>query len=124
MNVGKQFYALMQYSRFIRCGAHILHSSQPDSILIAKAAPSESASHQEQIVLVATNALTDYDVVSFDLSAYGLELTEATVEIYRTSLTEDCQKVATIKVPIPLRYGCPLRPLSITTFVVSFGPGA
>ena len=35
-------------------------------------------------------------------------------------MKEDCQRVVSVKVPAPLRFGCPLRPLSITTFVVTF----
>jgi hypothetical protein len=41
----------------------------------------------------------------------------------RTSVNENCQMVAMSTVPTPLRYGCALRPLSITTFVITFGAG-
>ena len=115
VNLGKQFYGFKQYSRFIRNGASILHSSQPKSTLIAK-----SGADQKEVVIVATNALIDYDVVSFDLSNCWPETSSVVLEIYRTSVTEDCQQVARIEAQPPLRYGCPLRPLSITTFIATF----
>ena len=71
-------------------------------------------------MIVATNALIDYDVVHFDLSGCGGAAAEALLEVYRTSVKEDCQRVVSVTVPTPLRFGCPLRPLSITTFVVTF----
>ena len=36
VNLGKQYHGFKQYSRFIRNGASILHSSQPKSTLIAR----------------------------------------------------------------------------------------
>lgn len=117
VNLGKQFYAFRQYSNFIRNGASILHSNQPSSTLVAK---SGSSSGQSQIVIVATNALIDYDVVNFDLGACWPNASSVVLEIYRTSVTEDCQQVAKIEAQAPLRYGCPLRPLSVTTFVATF----
>ncbi len=115
MTLGKQFYAFKQYSQFIRSGASILHSSQPKSTLIAR-----SGGGVSQIVIVATNALIDYDVVNFDLSKCWPEASGVVLEIYRTSVTEDCQQVARIEARAPLRYGCPLRPLSVTTFIATF----
>ena len=115
VTLGKQFYAFKQYSQFIRSGASILHSSQPKSTLIAR-----SGGGLSQIVVVATNALIDYDVVNFDLSKCWPEASSVVLEIYRTSVTEDCQRVARIEARAPLRYGCPLRPLSVTTFVATF----
>ncbi|CAL8471754.1 g11296 [Coccomyxa elongata] len=128
--LGKQFYCLMQYSRFIRCDSTILHSSQPKSVVVAKAAPDAARPTQTQIVIVATNALSDYDVVNFDLTnvTAGEGRADerknegtATIDIHRTSVTENCQEVASMEVPTPLRFGCALRPGSITTFVVTFG---
>lgn len=116
VTLGKQFYAFKQYSHYIRNGASILHSSQPKSTLIATSGQGQSS----QIVIVATNALIDYDVVNFDLSKCWPERSSVVLEIYRTSVTEDCQRVARIEAQAPLRYGCPLRPLSITTFVATF----
>ena len=115
VTLGKQFYAFKQYSQFIRSGASILHSSQPKSTLIAR-----SGGGLSQIVIVATNALIEYDVVNFDLSKCWPEASGVVLEIYRTSVTEDCQRVARIEARAPLRYGCPLRPLSVTTFVATF----
>ena len=115
VNLGKQYHGFKQYSRFIRNGASILHSSQPKSTLIAR-----SGADQKEVVIVATNALIDYDVVNFDLSNCWPEASSVVLEIYRTSVTEDCQRVARIEAQPPLRYGCPLRPLSITTFVAAF----
>ena len=117
VTLGKQFYCLMQYSRFIRGGATILASSQHKSVLIAQTSPQQ---HERQFVIVATNALIDYDVVHFDLSECGWAAAEALLEVFRTSVKEDCQRVVSVTVPTPLRFGCPLRPLSITTFVVTF----
>ena len=119
VTLGKQYFCLMQYSRFIHDGAVLLHSPQPKSVLIARICP--AAGQQEQVVIVATNALVDYDVVHFDLSACtGGAAARAQLDMYRTSLKEDCQRVLTTTVPSPLRFGCPLRPLSVTTFVVTF----
>ena len=115
VNLGKQFYGFKQYSRFIRNGASILHSSQLKSTLIAR-----SGADRKQVVIVATNALIDYDLVNFDLSKCWPEASSVVLEIYRTSVTEDCQRVARIEAQPPLRYGCPLRPLSITTFIATF----
>jgi hypothetical protein len=115
VTLGKQYYAFKQYSRFIRDGAIILHSSQPKSTLVAK-----SGGERPQIVVVATNAMIDYDVVYFDLSGCWPDASSVVLEIWRTSVTEDCQQVARIEAQAPLRYGCLLRPLSVTTFVATF----
>jgi O-glycosyl hydrolase len=115
VTLGKQYYAFKQYSKFIKNGAIILHSSQPNSTLVAK-----SGIEHPQIVIVATNVLIDYDVVNFDLSGCWPEASTIALEIWRTSVTEDCQQVARIEAQAPLRYGCPLRPLSVTTFVATF----
>lgn len=86
---------------------YALCSPQPKSVLIAKAAP--DVTKQPRIVIVATNALTDYDVVNFDLTKCGGDFAgavkgtdkkdreadgaTATIDIYRTSVSENCQKV-------------------------------
>ena len=114
VNLGKQYHGFKQYSRFIRNGASILHSSQPKSTLITRSGA------DRRVVIVATNALIDYDVVNFDLSNCWPEASSVVLEIYRTSVMEDCQQVARIETQPPLRYGCPLRPLSITSFVATF----
>ena len=125
VTLGKQFYCLMQYSRFIRGGAIILASSQPKSVLIAQTSSTKQEQRNErQYLIVATNALIDYDVVHFDLSGCGGGAAEALLEVFRTSVKEDCQKVVSVTVPTPLRFGCPLRPLSITTFVITFQAAA
>ena len=81
-------------------------------MLIAKAAPDAARPNQARVVIVATNALSDYDVVNFDLSkcgssgfgvskghdvdSKGSEVnTEGTamIDIHRTSASENCQKV-------------------------------
>ena len=87
-------------------------SPQPKSVLIAKAAPDAARPNQTRVVIVATNALSDYDVVNFDLSKCGssslgdskgcevdskgsemnMEGT-AMIDIHRTSASENCQKV-------------------------------
>ena len=120
VTLGKQYFCLMQYSRFIRDGAVILQSPQPQSVLIARTRSVAMQQQGQQIVIVATNALVDHDVVHFDLSACAGGAPQAQLDMYRTSLKEDCQRVLTTTVPLPLRFGCPLRPLSITTFVVTF----
>ncbi len=79
VTLGKQFYCLMQYSRFIRGGATILASSQRKSVLIAQT-PAQQA-QQRRFVIVATNALIDYDVVHFDLSGCGGGAEEALLEV-------------------------------------------
>jgi hypothetical protein len=62
----------------------VQRSSQPKSVLIARAAPNPARPGQLQIVIVAENALSDYDVVNFDLSSCGGgKEGEATIEIYR-----------------------------------------
>ena len=119
VTLGKQFYCLMQYSRFIRGGATILASSQHKSVLIAQTS-AQQQQQERQFVVVATNALMDYDVVHFDLSECGGVAAEALLEVFRTSVKENCQKVVSVTAPTPLRFGCPLRPLSITTFVITF----
>ncbi len=81
-------------------------------MLIAKAAPDTARPNQAQIVIVATNALSDYDVVNFDLTkcgssgigdAEGIKIDTkgkdtfgdgaAHIDIHRTSVNENCQKV-------------------------------
>ena len=46
VTLGKQFYCLMQYSRFIRGGATILASSQHKSVLIAQTSPQQQQQRQ------------------------------------------------------------------------------
>ncbi len=70
--------------------------------MVAKAAPDAARPAQTQIVIVATNALSDYDVVNFDLTNVTAEEGRADeresegtamIDIHRTSVTENCQKV-------------------------------
>ncbi len=88
-------------------------------MVIAKAAPDAARPAQTQIVIVATNALTDYDVVNFDLTKLTADEGEAdmrgnegtaTIDIHRTSVTENCQKVCRpfdhVSMGLPVQIAC------------------
>ena len=52
ITIGKQFYCMLQYTRFIRSGWTILATNRPDTTL---AAASPSNSKHQAIVLVVSN---------------------------------------------------------------------
>lgn len=100
-------------------------SSQPKSVVVAKAAPDAARPNQTQIVIVATNALSDYDVVNFDLTKCtvgegnadeGKNGGTAMIDIHRTSVTENCQKVCTDPVTLQACFGVGL-PGSLHTHI-------
>ena len=82
--VTKQFYTMMQYSKYLKAGYTMIDIA--DSNMCAAISPSE-----DELVIVAQNFGDDRDT-TVDLSAFpGAE----TAELYRTSDAESCELVET-----------------------------
>ncbi|KAK9843650.1 hypothetical protein WJX81_001138 [Elliptochloris bilobata] len=84
---GRQYYAFMQYSRFVRHGYAILESPLPELTLVAASPPGDP---QRRHVVVVSNPLPREEAFFCDFSACGSGGAGWEVEVHRTSATEAC----------------------------------
>ncbi len=108
----KQFYTLMQYSKYLKAGYTIIDIQ--DSNMVAAVSPDG-----DELVIVANNSGTAQQEY-LDLRAFP---GAAKAEVYRTSDSESCELVDTLAVssnvlPVELAQG------SVTTFVITAENGA
>jgi O-glycosyl hydrolase len=106
----KKYFALANFSKFIRPGARLLNTGQPNSVAAYDA-------KQSTLVIVVRNADSADESVTYDLSAFGKM--EMSVKAYRTSAGEDLAEL-----PAASATGGNLATLakaqSITTYVASW----
>lgn len=107
----KKYYAMGNYSKFIRPGYHIINANS-DNTLAAINKKGKS------LVIVYTNSTTEEKTLSFDLSGFESVAMDAKAIPYVTSATENIAKGSAIKV-IDKKLSTTVKPQSITTFVVS-----
>ncbi|MEH7375539.1 glycoside hydrolase [Neobacillus drentensis] len=107
----KKYYAMGNYSKFIRPGDQFINSNNNNTLAAID-------SKNDSTVVVYTNSSTEQKTVDFDLSGFETVKETATATPYTTSSTDNLQKKADIQVKDEtLTAVVPAQ--SITTFVVS-----
>jgi O-glycosyl hydrolase len=107
----KKYYAVGNYSKFIRPGDQFINSNNKDTLAAID-------SKDDSVVVVYTNSSTEQKAVDFDLSGFETVKETATATPYITSATDNLQKKADIKVKDD-KLAAVVPAQSITTFVVS-----
>lgn len=106
----KQYYAMAQFSKFIRPGYQLLASSDSNTLVAYDAA-------SEKLVIVQQNQL-DYDGEGYKFDLSGFQSVTGSVKAYRTSISENLAEMDEA-----LLQGnaltTPAKRNSITTYVVS-----
>ena len=118
IRVGKQFWALAQYSKHVRAGATILASPAPASLVVALAPGEEGG--KDKLVLVFTRAGPTDTAAAVDVSSFlGGRAGHATAT--RTSATEDGADAGDLALPREWggRFDVRLGARSVTTVVVA-----
>lgn len=111
-HITKQFYTMMQYSKYLKAGYTFIDIA--DDNMVAALSPDKS-----ELVVVVSNSGSTAKSKKLDLSAFS---NIASVKAYRTSDTENCAEIETsavnggaLSISIPA--------LSVSTYVIS-GDGA
>ncbi|KAK9807659.1 hypothetical protein WJX72_005628 [[Myrmecia] bisecta] len=121
VTIGKQFYALAQYSKFIRSGDTILATDDPNGTVAAlrgRAPDGADDAAGVTITLVKTTFVGQSVTCDVDLSGFASSgASGGTVNVFRTSQAENFQQVERFTLT-GLEFCTTLMPLSITTFVI------
>lgn len=112
-HITKQFYSLMQYSKYIKSGYTIIESGNDD--MVAAISPDN-----KELVIVATNQSELSSQAILDLNKFPRA---NEIDIVRTSDTENAQQVATESTISEGIFEAQLAPKSITTYVVRNSSG-
>ena len=107
--IGKSYYMLGQYSKFIRQGYTLVGIN--GSAEVAAISPDG----QELVIVATNNNDSSADVRDYVISG-AANLSHA--EVYRTSGTEDLQRLADINITSGDQFSATLPARSITTFVI------
>ncbi|WHY69417.1 glycoside hydrolase [Neobacillus sp. SuZ13] len=107
----KKYYAVGNYSKFIRPGDQFINSNDKNTLAAID-------SKDDSVVVVYTNSSTEQKAIDFDLSGFETVNKTASATPYVTSATENLQQKAAIKVKDDLLEAV-VPAQSITTFVVS-----
>lgn len=120
LRLGKQFWALAQYSKHVRSGATILASPAPAS-LVAALAPAPEVVGGAKLVLVFTRASPTDAAVTVDASSF-LQGRAGKAVATRTSATEDGADAGALALPRGWggRFDVRLAGGSVTTVVVEW----
>ncbi|KAL3153750.1 hypothetical protein ABBQ32_013341 [Trebouxia sp. C0010 RCD-2024] len=112
----KQYYAMMQYSKFIKNGWTILTTDADDWTLAAMRKHDDNDSSIDMAV-VSTNTGLYNATTNWGFGALALPVD---VEVYRTSATEDFARLESVQLSTSgvLQYDLP--PNTITTFHMTF----
>ena len=121
--IGKQYHAMAQYSRFIRQGAAILPTADPEGTVAALMLPERTGVAVPTVVVVKTSFLDSEMPYEVDLAPCSSLGGGPMVEAFRTSASENMHEIARWSVE-QMRFRVSLAPSSITTFVIRFQPGA
>lgn len=106
----KQYYAMAQFSKFIRPGYQLLASSDSNTLVAYDAA-------SEKLVIVHQNQL-DYDGEGYKFDLSGFQSVTGNVKAYRTSISEDLAEMDEAMLQGKTLI-TPAKRNSITTYVVS-----
>jgi len=109
----KKYYAMAQFSKFIRPGAVWATSDDPDTVAMI------DRTHGT-LIIVARNARPTEEPVTYDVSQFAGAAVRA--EVYRTAETEDLATLPAQEVSPDGRLSVSLAAGSITTFVVPLRP--
>jgi O-glycosyl hydrolase len=104
----KKYYALAQFSKFIRPGARLVGCDTPDTI-------AAQDPRRKELIIVTRNAASSDQTIVYDLASAAPG--DSVVEVYRTSAKEDLNKLANES----MRHGrltATVAAQSITTYVV------
>ncbi|MFF2446960.1 glycoside hydrolase [Neobacillus sp. NPDC058068] len=107
----KKYYAMGNYSKFIRPGSQVINSNNSSTLAAIN-------KEDESVVIVYTNNTTEEKALNFDLSGFGTVQNEAKAVPYVTSSTDNLAKKDAIKISNK-KLSATVKPQSITTFVVS-----
>ena len=107
--IHKKFYAMAQYSKFIRKGATMIAMDGKQGVAFLD-------KKNNKLILVLTNENKNSMRSSFDLSDF--KTTASTVKVYRTSPDETLKNLKDIKIK-DNSFSMNLIPRSITTFVIA-----
>ncbi len=107
----ERYYAMGNYSKFVRPGYTIIGNTSSASDTLTAYDPSTST-----LVIVATNAGTSATTPTFDLSQFSGSLSETA---YQTSSTEDLKNLGAATIATGNQLAVSLPAQSITTYVVA-----
>lgn len=107
----KKYYAVGNYSKFIRPGDEFINTNNQNTLAAIDA-------KDDSVVVVYTNSSAEQKVVDFDLSGFETINGTASATPYVTSATDNLQKKEDIKVKGE-KLAAVVPAQSITTFVVS-----
>lgn len=107
----KKYYAMGNYSKFIRPGYQVINSNSSNTLAALN-------KEGESVVMVYTNSSTEEKAVNFDLSGFESVAEGAKATPYVTSATENLAKKSTIAIS-DKKLTTVVQPQSVTTFVVS-----
>lgn len=105
----KQYYTFGQFSKFMKQGYKIIDSNNPNTLVAFDKST-------KQLVIVILNKENNDVNYKFDLSMFNNGTSN--VEVYRTSATENLQKLSDINVTNSVLNGVTI-PNSVTTYVVN-----
>ncbi|KAK9848667.1 hypothetical protein WJX84_003282, partial [Apatococcus fuscideae] len=118
IRLSKQYWALLQYSRWIRNGSTIIACDHPDTVIATSPHPTDGTDH---VVIVSTNFDDSRKQVTYDLGSAAMGSGGLGLDIHRTSSTENCRNVGKFHLPAqpgPLVIPFELQALSISTLVI------
>jgi len=105
----KKYWAMANFTKFIRPGAVLLKTGQPNAIAAYDAT-------QSTLVIVVRNAQAADESVAYDLSAFGKM--DLRVKVYRTSSDEELAELPAMSAAAG-KLAASAKAQSITTFVVT-----
>ena len=118
IRISKQYWALLQYSRWIRNGSTIIANDDPNTLIATSPTAADGGS---SLIIVTTNFDDRPKIFLYDLGPVAAPSAGVGVDVYRTSGSEDCGHVGKFHVSHErggLLLPFELVPLSITTFIV------
>ncbi|QNF28725.1 glycoside hydrolase [Metabacillus elymi] len=107
----KKYYAMGNYSKFIRPGYQVINSNSSDTLAAIN-------KDDNSVVVVYTNSTTEEKAINFDLSGFDTVEANAKATPYVTSTTENLAQKSDVMIS-GNELSAVVQPQSITTFVVS-----
>lgn len=107
----KKYYAMGNYSKFIRPGYQVINSNSENTLAAIN-------KEDKSTVMVYTNSSTEEKQINFDLSGFDTINENAKATPYVTSATKDLEKITDIGISNE-KLSTVVEPQSVTTFVIS-----
>ncbi|KAK9790933.1 hypothetical protein WJX73_002148 [Symbiochloris irregularis] len=120
VELGKQYWAMMHYSRFIRDGYTILKTRNPSNV-VAAISPTSSGKTTAVVVTASGPAqlFTSQRLTTYDFTPFGAK-GEGEVTIYRTDARLNMKRIDSFFLTAPLKFSIVIPPMSMTTVVMHF----